>query len=189
MELSEHVQYIIHSAKTIVYARDYNAVEPEHIMLALFMDENDLPKIILEKIGLDNPRLIRDFSANIPKRNGHKPQRSQDPPLSKNTITLLETAEKEGLVYGDKIVSIEHLFLALFKTQCAVMDYVFKQYSISQKELYGRMKDVIDGMTTVDIVDGKVVEPASKPQTVGSQTDVKKTPIKKKIRLKNIQQT
>ena len=127
MELSEHVQYIIHSAKTIVYARDYNAVEPEHIMLALFMDENDLPKIILEKIGLDNPRLIRDFSANIPKRNGHKPQRSQDPPLSKNTITLIETAEKEGLVYGDKIVSIEHLFLALFKTQCAVMDYVFKQ--------------------------------------------------------------
>lgn len=174
MELSEHVQYIIHSAKTIVYARDYNAVEPEHIMLALFMDENDLPKIILEKIGLDNPRLIRDFSANIPKRNGHKPQRSQDPPLSKNTITLIETAEKEGLVYGDKIVSIEHLFLALFKTQCAVMDYVFKQYSINQKELYGRMKDVIDGMTTVDIVDGKVVEPASKPQTVGSQTDVKK---------------
>ena len=174
MELSEHVQYIIHSAKTIVYARDYNAVEPEHIMLALFMDENDLPKIILEKIGLDNPRLIRDFSANIPKRNGHKPQRSQDPPLSKNTITLLETAEKEGLVYGDKIVSIEHLFLALFKTQCAVMDYVFKQYSISQKELYGRMKDVIDGMTTVDIVDGKVVEPASKPQTSATQTDVKK---------------
>ena len=174
MELSEHVQYIIHSAKTIVYARDYNAVEPEHIMLALFMDENDLPKIILEKIGLDNPRLIRDFSANIPKRNGHKPQRSQDPPLSKNTITLIETAEKEGLVYGDRVVSIEHLFLALFKTQCAVMDYVFKQYSINQKELYGRMKDVIDGMTTVDIVDGKVVEPASKPQTVGSQTDVKK---------------
>lgn len=174
MELSEHVQYIIHSAKTIVYARDYNAVEPEHIMLALFMDENDLPKIILEKIGLDNPRLIRDFSANIPKRNGHNPQRSQDPPLSKNTITLIEMAEKEGLVYGDRVVSIEHLFLALFKTQCAVMDYVFKQYSISQKELYGRMKDVIDGMTTVDIVDGKVAEPASKPQTVGSQTDVKK---------------
>lgn len=174
MELSEHVQYIIHSAKTIVYARDYNAVEPEHIMLALFMDENDLPKIILEKIGLDNPRLIRDFSANIPKRNGHKPQRSQDPPLSKNTITLIETAEKEGLVYGDRVVSIEHLFLALFKTQCAVMDYVFKQYSISQKELYGRMKDVIDGMTTVDIVDGKVMEPASKPQTSGTQTDVKK---------------
>ena len=34
MELTEHVQYIIHSAKTIVYARDYDAVEPEHIMLA-----------------------------------------------------------------------------------------------------------------------------------------------------------
>lgn len=164
MELSEHVQYIIHSAKTITYARDYDAVEPDHIMLALFMDENDLPKIILEKIGLDNPRLIRDFSANIPKRNGHIPQRSQDPPLSQNTIKLLEDAEKEGLVYGDRVVSIEHLFLALFKTKTPVMTYVFKQYSVDQKELYNGMKDVIDGMTTVDIVNGEAVEtsPAEK---------------------------
>ncbi len=162
MELSEHVQYIIHSAKTIVYARDYDAVEPDHIMLALFMDENDLPKIILEKIGLNNPRLIRDFSANIPKRRGHAPQRSQDPPLSQRTISLLETAEKETLSYGDTVVSIEHLLLALFKTQSAVMEYVFGQYSIKQRELYMKMKDFIDSMTTIDIVDGKAVEKSSK---------------------------
>ncbi len=176
MELSEHVQYILHSAKTIVYARDYDAVEPEHIMLALFKDENDLPKIILEKIGLDNPRLIRDFSANIPKRNGYAPQRSQDPPLSQKTIKLLETAEKEALSYGDNIVSIEHLFLALFKTQSVVMDYVFKQYSIKQKELYGKMKDVIDGMTSVDIIDGKVVESGSKKSNDKTSDDVKTDP-------------
>lgn len=172
MELSEHVQYIIHSAKTIVYARDYNAVDPDHIMLALFKDENDLPKIILEKIGLDNPRLIRDFSANIPKRNGASPQRSQDPPLSSNTIKLLEDAEKEALSYGDRVVSIEHLFLALFKTKAPVMEYIFKQYSVKQKELYGKMKDVIDGMTTVDIVDGQVVE--TKTNDNKSDTGAKK---------------
>ena len=49
MDLTEHVQYIIHSAKTIIYARDYAQVEPDHIMLALFLDENDLPKIMLQK--------------------------------------------------------------------------------------------------------------------------------------------
>lgn len=176
MELSEHVQYIIHSAKTIVYARDYDAVEPDHIMLALFMDENDLPKIILEKIGLNNPRLIRDFSANIPKRKGHAPQRSQDPPLSQRTISLLESAEKEALSYGDTVVSIEHIFLALFKTQSAVMEYVFKQYSVKQRELYAKMKDVIDGMETVDIADGKVVKASSKssaPKTSGTDGDKK----------------
>lgn len=180
MELSEHVQYIIHSAKTITYARDYDAVQPDHIMLALFMDENDLPKIILEKIGLDNPRLIRDFSANIPKKKGHSPQRSQDPPLSRAAISLLEDAEKEALSYGDTVVSIEHLFLALFKTNTPVMDYVFKQYSVKPKELYNRMKDVIEGMTTVDIVDGKVVEQeASAPQDPSTNAKPSKASNKK----------
>ena len=70
MQLTEHLQYIIHSAKTIAYARDYKFVEPEHIMLALFMDENDLPKLYLSNIGLVNPRLIRDFNNSIPRNPG-----------------------------------------------------------------------------------------------------------------------
>ena len=183
MELSEHVQYIIHSAKTITYARDYDAVQPDHIMYALLMDENDLPKIILEKLGLDNPRLIRDFGINIPKRSGHSPQRSQDPPLSKSSILLLEDAEKEALSYGDRIVSIEHLFLSLFKTKAPVMEYVFKQYSVKQKELYGKMKDVIDGMTTLDIVDGKIVESSSSENkstdSNGKETKKDENPLEK----------
>ena len=155
MELTEHVQYIIHSAKTIVYARDYRYVEPEHIMLALFLDENDLPKIILEKLGLDNPRMIRDYNSSIPRKENAAPARYSEPPLSKDTVTLLETAEKEGLAYGDRVVSIEHLFLALFKTKIAKMEYIFGQYHINIRELYFKMKDIIDGMTTVDIIDGK----------------------------------
>lgn len=171
MELSEHVQYILHSAKTIVYARDYNKVEPKHIMLSLFLDENDLPKIILEKVGLDNPRMIRDYNAGIPKQGHRGVQRSQDPPLAQSTIDLLEAAEKEALSYGDTIVSIEHLFLALFKNPSSEMEYVFKQYSIKPKELYVKMKDVIAGMTTVDIVDGKAVETQS--EGIGMQENAK----------------
>ena len=143
MELTEHVQYIIHSAKTIVYARDYRYVEPEHIMLALFLDENDLPKIILEKLGLDNPRMIRDYNSSIPRKENAAPARYSEPPLSKDTVTLLETAEKEGLAYGDRVVSIEHLFLALFKTKIAKMEYIFGQYHINIRELYFKMKDIL----------------------------------------------
>lgn len=162
MELTEHVQYIIHSAKTIVYARDYSYVEPEHIMLALFLDENDLPKIILEKLGLDNPRMIRDYNNSIPRRGTVTNARYADPPLSRECIMLLETAEKEGLAYGDNIVSIEHLFLALFKTKISKLDYIFGQYHIKTKDLYYKMKDVIDGMTTVDIIEGKPVQEENK---------------------------
>ena len=173
MELTEHVQYIIHSAKTIVYARDYSYVEPEHVMLALFLDENDLPKIILEKLGLDNPRMIRDYNNSIPRRGTSSPSRYADPPLSRECITLLETAEKEGLAYGDNVVSIEHLFLALFKTKISKLDYIFGQYHIKTKELYYKMKDVIDGMTTVDILEGKPVAQDDKQSEKASVKETK----------------
>lgn len=158
MDLTEHVQYIIHSAKTIVYARDYAQVEPDHIMLALFLDENDLPKIMLQKIGLDNPRLIRDYNNTIPRKSGgSSPQKKQDPPLSQATIAFLESAEKEALAVGEKTVSIEHLFLALFKKPTVNMLYIFKQYSVNPRDLYADMKEIVANMTTVEIKNGEIV--------------------------------
>ena len=102
--------------------------------------------------------MIRDYNESIPRRENATPARYSEPPLSRNTVNLLETAEKEGLAYGDKVVSIEHLFLALFKSKVAKMEYIFGQYHINTRELYFKMKDIIDGMTTVDIVGGKAVE-------------------------------
>lgn len=166
MEFTEHVQYLIHSAKTIVYARDYKMVDPDHIMLALFLDENDLPKIILEKIGLNNPRLIRDYNNFIPRKGaGGSIGRYQDPPLSPATISLLETAEKEALAFKENIISVEHLFLALFKTPTGNMEYIFKQYSITPRELYFNLRDVVANMTTVEIKNGQIVsETSNKPE-------------------------
>ena len=164
MELTEHLRYIIHSAKTIAYARDYTAVEPEHLMLALFMDENDLPKFIFEKIGLNNPRLIRDFNESIPRRNSAI-VRGRDVPLSQSTIWIIETAEKEGLARKDDCVGIEYVLLALFKSNNKTMTNVFKAYSITLKELYERMSEVVSKIEYVDIVDGETVSRNNKIST------------------------
>lgn len=156
MQLTEHLQYIIHSAKTIAYARDYDRVEPEHIMLALFMDENDLPKFLLEKIGLNNPRLIRDFNDSI-KRKMSTHVKGQDVPLSVKTIDIIEAAEKEGLARKDEIIGLEYIFLALFKSGNKIMTDVFRAYHISLNELYSRMESVIDGIQRVDVINGEVI--------------------------------
>ena len=144
MELTEHLRYIIHSAKTIAYARDYKYVEPEHLMLALFMDENDLPKLLLERIGLNNPRLIRDFNDCIPRRNG-TPTKYGDVPLSSVTTKIIEDAEKEGLALGDDIVGIEYILMALFKSGNPTMRSVFRAYSITMGDLYEKMKEIVPG--------------------------------------------
>ena len=152
MELTEHLQYIIHSAKTIAYAREYKYVKPEHIMLALFMDENDLPKIILEKIGLNNPRIIRDFNNSIPRINRiNLTHRPGDIPLSPETIMLLDGAQKECMMRNDDIVGLEYVFLALFKSGNPVMHDVFRAYGISMLNLYKKMEEVIDNIERIDI--------------------------------------
>jgi len=163
VQLTEHLQYIIHSAKTIAYARDYKFVEPEHVMLALFMDENDLPKYYLGNIGLDNPRLIRDFDLSIPRNVGTH-AKNADVPLSPATIKLLEDAEKEGLKFKDKVVGLEYVLLALFKSNNYTMKYVFGQYSVNMVELYQKMRDEVGKIGHVDIVNGKEVVYAKKAQ-------------------------
>lgn len=169
MQLTEHLQYIIHSAKTIAYARDYKFVEPEHIMLALFMDENDLPKLYLSNIGLDNPRLIRDFNNSIP-RNPREHSKYTDTPLSPATIKLIEDAEKEGLKYKDDVVGIEYILLALFKSNNNLMRYVFGQYSIQLYELYQKMRDEVGKIERVDIIDGKPVSRGKNSSAIDNES-------------------
>lgn len=172
MQFTEHLNYIIHSAKTIAYARDYNFVEPEHIMLALFLDENDLPKLYLSNIGLDNPRLIRDFNNSIP-RTGRKSAKSVDVPLSQTTIKLLENAEKEGLKYNDKIVGLEYVFLALFKSNNYLMNTIFSQYSVDMNELYRKMQEQVGEIEHVDIINGKAVSHGKKGAEKKDKADEK----------------
>lgn len=167
MQLTEHLQYIIHSAKTIAYARDYKMVEPEHLMLAIFMDENDLPKLILEKIGLTNSRLIRDFNDEIGCKKGYR-TRCADVPLSPAAIGILEEAEKEGLTFNDEIVGLEYVLLALFKSRNIVMQNVFRQYSISLPGLYEKMLEIVRGIERVDIINGEVINRGSAGSRVGA---------------------
>ena len=68
MLLTDHVQAIIKSAKSIVVARNYPELAPEHLMLALMLDQNDLPKILLERVGVDNPEIIDRLNNYVSKR-------------------------------------------------------------------------------------------------------------------------
>src|SRR5574344_2595711 len=69
MLLTDHVQAIVKSAKSIVVARNYPKLEPEHIMLALMLDGNDLPKILLQKVGLDDPKIADCLNSYLSKRS------------------------------------------------------------------------------------------------------------------------
>ena len=113
MLLTDHVQAIIKSAKSIVVARNYPQLMPEHVMLALMLDQNDLPQIILDRVGLGNPEIADRLNSYLSKRAYIPRGKFSDVGFTTETIKLMKIAQEEAEKRNDEQISIEHLFLAL----------------------------------------------------------------------------
>ena len=156
MQYTEHVQAIIKSAKSIVRARNFKEVEPEHILLSLLLDENELPKILIQRIGLDNPQIVERLNGYLSKRSYLARGKYADIGLSVQTIKLLKIAYEEAKKYGDEFISIEHLFLALFRYESAALNFLWEQSNINRVELYEKMSTEVSNFINVEeTVDGQ----------------------------------
>ncbi len=150
MLLTDHVQAIIKSAKSIVVARNYPELNPEHLMLALMLDENDLPKILIERVDVITPAVIERLNNYISKRAYYARGKFSDVRLSTDTIRLMKIAQDEAEKHGDEQVSIEHLFLALFKIDNKTLNYLWQQCEINRLELYEKMTEVVDSIESIE---------------------------------------
>ena len=150
MLLTDHVQAIIKSAKSIVVARNYPEVNPEQIMLALMLDQNDLPQILLERVGLGNPEIADRLNNYISKRAYFARGKFADVRLSTETIKMMKIAQNEAEKYKDELVSIEHIFLALFRIDNKVLNHLWEQSGINKIELYEKMTEEVKNILSVD---------------------------------------
>ena len=150
MLLTEHVQAIIKSAKSIVVARNYPELAPEHLMLALMLDQNDLPKILFERVGLENPEIIDRLNNYVSKRAYFARGKFSDVRFSTETVILMKVAQEEAEKHNDEQVSIEHLMLALFKIDNRTLNHLWEQSGINRLELYEKMTEEVSNITTVE---------------------------------------
>lgn len=150
MLLTDHVQAIIKSAKSIVVARNYPELNPEHIMLALLLDENALPKILLERVGLIDASVVDRLNNYISKRAYYARGKFSDVRVSTDTIKLMRVAQEEAEKNGDEQVSIEHLFLALFRIDNKTLNFLWEQSKINRLELYEKMTEVVNNIETIE---------------------------------------
>ena len=172
MLLTEHVQAIIKSAKSIVVARNYPEVGPEQVMLALMLDQNDLPKILLERVGLDNPEITDRLNSYISKRAYMARGKFSDVRLSSETIKMMKVAQSEAEKFNDAQISIEHVFLALFRIDNKTLNFLWEQSGINKLELYEKMTEEVKNITTVEISPDKE-NSGTKDSASASKTDRK----------------
>ena len=150
MLLTDHVQAILKSAKSIVVARNFAELAPEHIMLALMLDQNDLPKILLERVGADNPQIVDRLNNYLSKRSYYARGRFSDVRFSSETIAMMNVAGQEAEKRNDEQISIEHLLLALFRIDNKTLNFLWEQSGINRLELYEKMTEEVNNIINIE---------------------------------------
>lgn len=179
MLLTDHVQAIIKSAKSIVVARNYPELFPEHLMLALMLDQNDLPKILFERVGVDNPEIVDRLNNYVSKRSYFARGKFSDVRFSTDTIVLMKIAQEEAEKHGDEQVSVEHLILALFRIDNKTLNHLWEQSNINRLDLYEKMTEEVNNIVNVEETVGEDSVKSDSKTSISEKTEKKNEALEK----------
>jgi len=87
---------------------------PEHVLKVLLDQEGGVARPMLQKAGADLTALERAIDAHLdalPRVQG-----GSEPSLGRRTLALLNNAEDEAKKLGDQYVSVEHVLLAMVRS-------------------------------------------------------------------------
>ena len=107
--LTVKAQEALSGAQSEARRRDHQAIDVEHLVLALLAQPEGIAVPILEKIGVDPARVasrIEDELRTVPKVSGAEPY------LAHRLAKLIDRAEDAAKKLKDEYVSTEHLLLA-----------------------------------------------------------------------------
>ncbi|MEK7283861.1 MAG: AAA family ATPase, partial [Acidobacteriota bacterium] len=108
-------------------------ISPEHLLRALLDQEGGLSPVLLQRIGVDVPRLrtrLRESLETRPRAYG-----GAAPHLDDALRLVLEKAEARAGAFHDDFVSVEHLLLALLDGPGAAADLLKEAGASSGKVL------------------------------------------------------
>src|SRR5438270_7929954 len=109
-KFTEKSQEALQAAAREASERGQQAIEPEHLLLALLTDEGGLTRPLLEAAG-GSPQAIQPAAVSLVER---LPRVSGGQSHLSNALTaVLERAEKEAEALKDEYISTEHLLLAM----------------------------------------------------------------------------
>ena len=108
--LTEKAQEALQTASREAQERGQQAIEPEHVLLALVRQQDGITRPLLEAAGASLPGLEAALVSRVerlPRVSG-----GAQPYLSNDLARILDQAEKEAETLKDEYVSTEHLLLA-----------------------------------------------------------------------------
>ena len=118
------------------------SLEQAHLLYALLKDSEGLIPQILKGMEKDPDRLVSETKRlinDLPKVSGAASS-SLYPSSELNALT--DEAEKKQREMKDDFLSVEHLFLALFKVGSSKIKSLLRSAGINEKDFLAKLKDV-----------------------------------------------
>ncbi|HET8871765.1 MAG TPA: AAA family ATPase, partial [Aquabacterium sp.] len=109
-KLTTKFQEALTEAQSLAVTRDNPYIEPAHILLAM-LQQDDGPKALLERAGVKVAPLAAALTKQIDKLP--QVQGAEQVQAGRDTVTLLQGAEKEAHKQGDSYIASEMFLLAL----------------------------------------------------------------------------
>ena len=141
-------QEALSAAQESASRRGHNAIEPEHLLLALLEQEGGLVVPVLQKIGA-NPVHIKgkteETLTKFPQVSG-----AVQVYLSPALNTLLDAAQKEADALQDSFVSTEHLLLALVADRKGGAGRLLADGGVTREAILAALKEIRGGERVTD---------------------------------------
>src|SRR4030088_2636649 len=132
---TEKAREALQSAAQEAQERGQQAIEPEHLLLALLRQDGGIARPLLEAAGASVQELVPALVSRVerlPRVSGAE----QQPYLAGELSRALDQAEKEAQKLKDEYVSTEHILLALADNA------VLKEAGVSHAALLSALKQV-----------------------------------------------
>ncbi|MEN9385152.1 MAG: hypothetical protein RL323_2295, partial [Pseudomonadota bacterium] len=118
-KLTTKFQEALADAQSMALGGDHAYIEPAHVLVAM-LRQQDGPKALLQRAGVNVAALLQMAEAALQRLP--QVQGQDQVQVSRDTVTLLQAAEKDSIKRGDQFVASELFLLALADSKIALAD-------------------------------------------------------------------
>ncbi|MDO5087798.1 MAG: Clp protease N-terminal domain-containing protein, partial [Comamonadaceae bacterium] len=163
-KLTTKFQEALGDAQSLALGNDHAYIQPEHLLAAMLRQE-DGPKSLLQRAGVNTARLAQEAEAAIKRLPQVQGQEQVQP--SPDLMKLLQATEKEAIKRGDQFIPSEMFLLALAdeKSGKGEAARIAKESGLSRKSLETAI-DAVRGGQTMDSAEGESQREALKKYTL-----------------------
>ena len=132
-KLTLHARHSLKEAREIALYTRHTAIEPEHLLLAIFLENGSLGSILLESIGFEKESLAKQCLKR--KAGGKTLPKTHPLPLATVLKDTLRRAYALANEFHYPYVGTEHLVYALLESKTENLEHILGTLKIKEKKI------------------------------------------------------